>query len=103
MSKPAPKKTTVQTKFKFKISIKELTVDDPLVLAVPVEPQLNESNAVGRFVYIPPEEFGGSSDVGGWTAKIMALSSQKVASLKFHDGLQYFPLAYVCAKFKAVS
>ena len=89
---------TKQTTIKFKIAVGVVEAGAALLTDAAVEPPLDKTNVVTRYVYVPPAMWPGESE-HGWVAKVMKLSLQGTRScrLKLHDGSYDFSLEAVLA------
>ena len=71
-----------------------------------IEPPLDIDHAVGRLIFMPKELWPDNSEPGwaGFIGKIMKCHmGTKVATVKFHDATQYFPLSTVISVGRPVS
>ena len=92
---------------KFKLSLREVLLDDNVMTAPAVGPALEPANAATRFVLVPSSTWPALAglNVGGWIGKIMKVgtSKQQAATIKLQDGSQLFTFAHVAETFKPLS
>ena len=92
---------------------KEIGPNDQMVSAEPVEPPLTRDNAIGRWVFVPADKFGGDPvHVGGWTGQIKSVEKRTnvgTTGIKFkptdpkEKATQYFAFDYVFQNFKPIN
>lgn len=86
--------------------MREVDIADNLYLQAPVEPPLDESNAVGRFVLVNRNEFPhvGTLETGGWVGKIISVhKGTKLTTVQMSDTRKHWLLSYIQESFKPLS
>lgn len=102
---PTLKQTTLQPKLR----LAELALGASEVTAAAVDPPLRLENAVGRFVFVPANQFG-VQDISGWVGRIMKCVNDKnqTTTINFKDkdgrsSTEHFKFEHVQASFKPLS
>ena len=106
-NEPAP--TLKQTTLTPKLKLAELALGPSEVTAAAVDPPLSLENAVGRFVFVPGDQFG-SQGISGWVGKIRKCLKDRnqttTINFKGSDGRsskEHFKFEHVKASFKPLS
>lgn len=98
------KRGQAQSTISIKLKLCEVALDDIIVTQAPVQPRLTQTNADGRWIFVPATEFK-ANGIAGWTGKILKVEKRAphLTTVQMHDGKQYWEFPYVSEHFKTLS